>query len=244
VIVLFSCKSYEVYLYETEAISKVKSINKELIYEDDSILVKFNFWSNNGKINLKVYNKLGVPIYIDWSKSSVILNGNRNPMWEDKTSIKTVSSFESSNYSISSNPRIYFSSISNSYGTSSSLSSVTKDEKVTFLPSKSYENISKVYIMEKPLKNLPEFKIAEQTPSLCNDNSSITLSKINFSKLDSPISFRILIVYSLSENMSQIKLVENEFYLKSISKMFLKECNDEYIHIPFESPERYFLIYY
>jgi hypothetical protein len=64
-------------------------------FENDSIRISYNFWSEDGSMSFIIYNKLNIPIYIDWKKSAFIPNEKMISYWQDETN--TVSSYSGSN---------------------------------------------------------------------------------------------------------------------------------------------------
>lgn len=67
-----SCATYQ---YMTVTGKDIASNDRrEFIMENDSIRVKYNFSGEDAPINVEVQNKLDKPIYIDWSRSALIIN--------------------------------------------------------------------------------------------------------------------------------------------------------------------------
>ena len=50
--------------------------NQELVHENDSVRIIYNFNGYGGPVTITVTNKLQVPIYIDWQKSAIITDGH------------------------------------------------------------------------------------------------------------------------------------------------------------------------
>lgn len=74
VFVLFSsCSTYQ---YTTISSSNMSMNEKqELVFENDSVRIIYNFNGHDGPVNITVQNKLQVPVYIDWQKSAIITEG-------------------------------------------------------------------------------------------------------------------------------------------------------------------------
>src|ERR1700730_10311196 len=79
-----SCTHY-VQFYETKTTSPMKVENNCYTFENDTIKIVYSFWANHGTLSYTVYNKLDVPIYIDWKKSSYVKNGEKLDYWKDRT---------------------------------------------------------------------------------------------------------------------------------------------------------------
>lgn len=55
------------------------------VYENDTVRIVYNFWSSGGKMSFEIWNKLDVPLFIDWKNSAFIENGVKYDYWIDKT---------------------------------------------------------------------------------------------------------------------------------------------------------------
>ena len=47
---------------------------REFVMENDSVRVKYKFNCQDAPINVEVLNKMDKPIYVDWSRSALIIN--------------------------------------------------------------------------------------------------------------------------------------------------------------------------
>lgn len=47
----------------------------EFIIENDSLQIIYNFNGLNTPIHIEIYNKLSKPLYVDWNRSAIIING-------------------------------------------------------------------------------------------------------------------------------------------------------------------------
>ena len=48
---------------------QVLNRGRELVYENDTLRIQYDFWHERGLLSFSVYNKLGRPLYIDWAQS-------------------------------------------------------------------------------------------------------------------------------------------------------------------------------
>ena len=88
-VLLISCSPKLAHLYETKAMSNLP--NKENSFENDTVRIAYSFWSENGSYSFSVYNKLNVPLYIDWKKSSLVKNNDKLNYWSDEILTKSSS---------------------------------------------------------------------------------------------------------------------------------------------------------
>ena len=52
----------------------VKNDYGEFVVEDDSIDVVYNFYGHNAPITVGVVNKMSKPLYVDWTKSGIMID--------------------------------------------------------------------------------------------------------------------------------------------------------------------------
>lgn len=57
-----------------------KNRYNQYYYENDTLIVSFLFWSSQGKMMLRIENKLSEPIYINWTKSMYHVAGISLPL--------------------------------------------------------------------------------------------------------------------------------------------------------------------
>lgn len=72
--VLTGCTRYQ-YVCVNSNLPKSKS--NEFIQENDSFLVKYAFAGENLGVSLTVFNKLDEPVFIDWGRSTIFVNGSQ-----------------------------------------------------------------------------------------------------------------------------------------------------------------------
>lgn len=88
VILFSSCSSYTYFYSVVDGVDPYisRNQNNELVIETDSVDVIYNFHGKNAPITVGVYNKMSVPVFVDWRKSGVVIDGNvstyREPLEE------------------------------------------------------------------------------------------------------------------------------------------------------------------
>ncbi|TFD97457.1 hypothetical protein E2605_07250 [Dysgonomonas capnocytophagoides] len=71
---LSSCASTYFYSYlNTETPTTTKVENGDFVFENDSLWIAHSFNGENAPIQITVYNKLNVPMYVDWGRSALII---------------------------------------------------------------------------------------------------------------------------------------------------------------------------
>jgi hypothetical protein len=58
---------------------------REFIQENDTFRLAYSFSGQNCPLDIWIYNKQNIPLYIDWQKSSAIVNGNRISLWDNSS---------------------------------------------------------------------------------------------------------------------------------------------------------------
>jgi hypothetical protein len=71
---LCSCSRYQ-YVFVDSHLNR--NDKKEFITENDTVQIKYSFAGENFPIIINIFNKLQEPIYIDWSRSVIVMNHNQ-----------------------------------------------------------------------------------------------------------------------------------------------------------------------
>lgn len=59
--------------YKIESTNTIKT-NDNFVYENDSVKITYTFWANGGAMSFVLFNKMDKPLYIDWERSSMIVD--------------------------------------------------------------------------------------------------------------------------------------------------------------------------
>jgi hypothetical protein len=98
-IFLFSCNSTMNYyqVYETEF--KGENQQKETIFEDNNIIVKYNLLSNNGSVFFSIFNKTKNDLTIDLQKSFFVINNFAKQYFQNRV-------FHYDGYKVNTTPEV------------------------------------------------------------------------------------------------------------------------------------------
>ena len=237
VLFLTSCRSsfngYRVFEVRSD---NVKVKNEQLAFENDTILITYNFWNQYGYMQISIFNKLNIPIYVDWKKSSFIANDYKYNYWNDEefseeSSVAVNRSYLSNDYKLlSQDPQI-----TKNIGSQVSSSSRIKPERVTFLPPKSYCNKHKFPLYSYIDIFTENSKLAEKDTTV--SGKKIYYEAVNYQKQTSPLSFRNYITISISEDFKTESAFDHSFY---ISKYMI--LSQKYLdYIPFMPKYRFYV---
>ena len=220
---LLSCSSGSVIqLYKMKGVGEEISENNDkgiLCFENDTLSICYSFWSNNGKIYFEIFNKTDNDIYLDLSRSNLILDSKRIPYWEN-----VVTTSENGIYR-GRNSSYLFPNTNTVIGSSSAIVSSQKTtyipEKIIFLPSKT------VFSFEKTVR-LANFNFVADFDLLnpiYNGNKISGYTQV-FSSESTPQIFRNTLAYSFNEDLKPLLKVDNSFFIEEIETSSKKFYDD------------------
>lgn len=169
------------------------------VFENDTVTVTYNLWADGGVVRFSIYNKLDIPIYVDWKNSAFIPNENKIAYWSDVSDITTVT-----------NSQAYY------YGgaTAVSTSTASRAEVVSSIPPRS--KITKATFLVVPHlrpAKLEPYRMADIVPG-----KIIKGKKGEFSVNNSPLVFRNYLTLSTSQNPDKGQFyVDNTMYVSFIA---------------------------
>jgi len=198
---LSSCTSYS-RLIECDAVGGKTDGNKNIVFENDTVRVEYNLWGENGSMYFNIYNKLNVPLYVDWYKCAYI-EGERK--YDYTGLIKERKTFIPPRTKVS-NPVQYYL-----------LGDIT--------PANASNNSNgKIKITSVELRKDPNATVTEVNKTW-KKNGKVKVYSKNFSVDNSPFTFRSFITVSTCEsadectNGKNMLFINNSFYVKKISEM-------------------------
>lgn len=243
-----SCKTY-VQVFDTGS-ENIPVVDDKYVFENDTLRIEYTFWRNGGVLDFVIYNKLAVPIYIDWKKCAYIDNDVKLNYWEDEELSNSISSY--GNY--------FYPGSKIGYGATTSAKSgkSRKVERVTFIPPNSLYKRAQFYIF--PYHHFPISKKKEPEILPRNDNpkKKTKVYGVKFPPNKSPIEFRNFLTFSVKENFENEFYIDNSFYVTEVRQMekkhfssykrdpkkggifFLVDEYGEYIKVYYEKKETRF----
>ncbi|HEY9123135.1 MAG TPA: hypothetical protein VIO15_02275 [Bacteroidales bacterium] len=209
VITFSGCTKYQ---YITLSGNVNQNESKAYVFENDTVKVVYSFNGNCFPMSFEIYNKSNFPLYIDWSKSSAIVNGHNISLWKDIATINASSSSEE--YKFSKNF---------TYSNSDITGTMAKSEQVTFVAPKSFIQRTPVYLRSEFIKQFDKSnKVRKNVYSKVGKTSEV----FYYFKPDStPMTLRCFLTFSLKDNKSEPFYIQNEFWVSSISNTMLDPEN-------------------
>ncbi len=189
------------------------------IFENDTVRITYSFWDKNGIMAFQIFNKSNKDLYINWEKSSFIVNSQKFKYWEDKTTISSGAVY------LSKKKAGYF----DNFGVGLSSSTIVKDEKISFIPPQSY--IYKyTYVLHPgnyfPLSpNQKKIYVKKDDTQPRSTVRNVYYIQDTFTENNSPMMFRNYLNFSFEESFIQKFSYDNAFYVKKVLE-FEKRLKD------------------
>jgi len=191
-----------------------------LTFENDSIKITYNFFGENAPVHVDIYNKLKVPMYIDWQRSALIIGETAVSYMGNK--LKFNGSMSSSSWGADN-----YSYWKERWTNGSFSGSATIPEGLAFIPPHAKVERTQLRLDKIVYKNIQESQY--ETEKLGMPDGSLKKIKVSkFTNGNSPLSFRsYLTVYTLEEGMNKPKLMtyEQSFFVEEVSKLRLNPKN-------------------
>ncbi|TDQ08370.1 hypothetical protein [Pedobacter metabolipauper] len=204
---LSSCSKYYINTVSGVNIPKDEKTGK-FILENDTVQITYNFFGENAPVQITVQNKLTVPIYVDWSKSSLIFENNTYSYVPEKVA------FTGDLSATSWNGR----ELSFSDGTVNG--KIDAKKEISFIPPQSKIETTTLFVESPFSKNLPD-SMLNDVESLNNTYTSreIVAKAGNFTPDNSPVKFRsYLTLFSKTDNIEKPFSYDKQFYISKSVK--------------------------
>lgn len=89
IIMLCMCASCSVYRYDVLSSDISGKEDEPFTLENDTLRVRYSF--HDGQGNIEIFNKLTTPLYVDWSRSSLIVDSTSRAYFIDETRVNLIS---------------------------------------------------------------------------------------------------------------------------------------------------------
>lgn len=217
--VLYCMTSCSTYYYSTLASNDHSGnydVNKDFVIDNDTACIIYSFYGEDGPVSVTIQNNLEEPLFVDWRRSALIVNGKAFSFHNGSVSIEGVT--ESSSYGSSYRwDRQYSSSDGYSRGSFQGEMQMPKD--IEFIPPHAQIETANLRLDELT-DALNPYELADQR--FVKSNGSITKLKARtFSERNSPLRFRTyLALFTGGENGVErhYSYYETSFYLSELVK--------------------------
>jgi hypothetical protein len=208
-----SCKRY-IQVFQTESDLTVNE-NGLYVFETDSVKVLYSFWREKGLVSFSIENKLKVPIYVDWKKSSYIDNSVKLNYWTNE--ITSVSASKQNSY-LYNGPLIAPNFVFGS-STISTISKSSQQERTTFIPPSSTFAKSNFYILPIGFLSLDKNTPFYEMPRSDKRSKTTCVFIHEYDRNTTPLSFRNFLTLSTDEEFETEFYIDNGFYVSRVEEM-------------------------
>ncbi|MEJ7558246.1 MAG: hypothetical protein WKF66_08055 [Pedobacter sp.] len=181
--------------------------------ENDSVQVTYSFAGENAPVKITVKNKLQVPLYVDWAKSSLIFEEKSTSYVPDKIAFNGDLSLDTWRQS-------------NITGTDGEIKGeIATPNPTSFIPPNSKVESKTIFLKSAAFIALPDttFKKTEQVAS---HQGRVKVHSVNFTRENSPVFFRsYLTLYTESETGKKAFALDNEFYISRSIRSYVSPNN-------------------
>jgi hypothetical protein len=210
-LLMVSCSTLQIAYVGTTS-SEVKESDERFFFENDTLKVTYAFWENLGVMAFSIENKLNIPIYIDWKKSSFINANIKSDYFIDKEVAESRSASASTamlyrdvfNWS-----RWYPFAVSVASGESVKY----KAERIMFIPPHSITGKSMYRIMPNDYINM------DNAEKKTLGDSNIKGKVLTIERSMARLFFRNFFTYSTKESFENEYYVNNEFYIRKVVEL-------------------------
>ncbi len=216
---------YQVYEVKSNAL---RQSDNSLVYENEDLKVLYNLWSSGGVVNFIVQNKTDRDLFLDMGQSFFIFNGEAFDYFQNREYTNTVSLTASVGYGVSIFsattgfwPNVYLvpstESLIAKAMKGSSKAVTTKEKEIICVPANSFKTISGQSVFQK----------YTVTCNKKTDYPSRSAVVATYTESSSPSKFRNRISYSFDEKGSDLRQIENDFYLSGITNYSKKAATEK-----------------
>ncbi len=180
-----------------------ENVSNEHVLENDTLMIKYRFHGENCLVTIAIQNKLDIPLYVDWKRSAVVMNGESHTYWNDKAIIHgTVHGTGIEATPLASSDDATF------------IGEMIRDESVSFVPPRSFKETSMITIQKEFLR-LPGNK-ADHREEYIIEGTPVDGLHYDFFREESPFVYRSFLTLSTSPTFSNHFTYENEFWLSEV----------------------------
>jgi hypothetical protein len=201
-----SCSTYQYLTITSDKTTKNEA--KELLWENDTVKLAFNFNGSWGTLKLTVLNKTDQPISINWQKSSIIYNNVSYSLFDNSVQLNgDIQRNESYNRSQTASQTQPLATVNGSFKLPNTIVFVPPHS----LASQQNLNFSKVIPSTFALPaNLPVEKLTTET-------YTVKFKKAIYDSSSTPFKFRVFLTFGMGGNGQEF-YSERLFYVAEVKQ--------------------------
>ncbi len=213
---LTGCSSYYYAVLSSNDSGGDRDERRDFVQETDTVRIAYSFNGEDAPVSICIYNKLDKPLFVDWTRSALIIDEVATP-YEDGKAVIEGETLSSSYATTQQTDRRYSDTYAS--GRERFPAQVTLPAGVSFLPPKTKIEKSPLRLADFPFDKIPNDAYRKQSFAAV-DGSSVTMRVKEFTEEDSPLYFRTyLTLYTDAApgGQPQVMTFERSFY---VSKLF------------------------
>lgn len=208
-VMLTSCSSYYYSVVSSSDGKGERDRKRDFIEETDSVRISYSFNGEDAPVSITVYNKLNEPLFVDWTRSALIIDDVATSYFDAKATVEGETTSENYHW----NRRW-----SDSYG--SFAGEFTLPKGVDFIPPQSKVEKTPLKLANFPFDRIPDEEY--QKSEFPKPKGGTTLLRIKeFTPEDTPLAFRsYLTLYTADKEgkPDRITTFERGFYVSKLLK--------------------------
>jgi hypothetical protein len=198
--ILSSCSRYQ---YSTISSNLKQNQRQEFYTENDSFKVVYNFNGYDGPVQISVHNKVNKPLFVDWKKSAVIIDGRSNSFWRDQATI----SGETQHYQVQ-----WTEWLASANGSVSA--TMSRPDQFSFVPPQSYTQVSMINLKREIFK----FKRPKRPTAvnLYTETGTVNMLAYYFDDDNSPLRYKTYLTLSYQPDLTQPIELQHDFWVSEV----------------------------
>jgi len=203
---LSSCSTYQYITLDSPEVATDAS--KSLTWENDTMRVNYNFHGEGGPLSIILTNKTDKPLFVNWTKSALIRDGEAFSLID--RNVRISGSFSGSSFSGSPFTRGYRSA-SGTFGGSLEL-----PEGVDLIPPGSHitKNLNTVAV-PAPIYSAKFTETGSAEKVVLPTGGSYSYKRYTFDQAASPLQFKSYLTFTLAGGTQEF-FVSHSFYAREI----------------------------
>lgn len=231
ILLLTSCATPNYYqVYDVETVG-LKDQGDVLVYENEDVIISYSLWGESGNLSFVFQNKLNENLYLIMPQCFLIHNGWALDYYDDNTYSYTATNTTTA--AVSAQASLYgFTQHYNHWHPAS----ISRGAAIASSSSNSntvtYKAPTTICIPDHSSKVVEGFNITKTVHLECDKTKSnfpkYSSLYLQFEQSNSPLTINNVLTYSTNAEGKNAKIVENMFWVKSITNYSEKGAFDQY----------------
>jgi hypothetical protein len=193
-LMLSSCTNYQYLTLDAERTTKNEK--KEIVWENDSVRLVYNFNGRWGQMNIMAYNKSNEPVFINWKKSALVIGDRPISLYDPNVKVSGESVDFKINHSVT-------------YGYTEA--NFTLPEGSDFMPPKTYITKQNISLLQT-FPVLPALSNALPVQKTTYEGNKVTYRTTRYDQASSPFTFRLYLTFGFGKENKEFS-VDHLFYV-------------------------------